>query len=312
MALLKRFSDALRAVFGSNAAAAPSVAKRAARLEQRITRLVDEIPAMPMTAARAITLMEDPDVLLVDIANLIQEDAALATALLRMANSALFAGGSPVLRLDQAVVRLGLWTSKQLVTAVGMRGMLRGRSKETEADRQQLWHHGFVTASICSQLNRTNRLGFKGEEYSAGLLHDLGRLLIALADPDCIAMADLMDFHEEGDVLARERTAIGADHCGLGAWFAELSTLPAELVEVIRHHHAPNTSRLCALVASSDHMANHLHRGESAESYAPLTNPGLSALCKGWAAGRRDALFASLPEVMRTAVAAAEQDLGAI
>ncbi len=313
MPLLKRFSDALRSVFGSNADTVPSVGVRAARLEKQITRLVDEIPAMPVTAARTIALMEDPDVPLSKIAKLIQEDAALATGLLRMANSALYAGGSPVLRIDQAVVRLGLWTCKRLVTAIGMRGVLRGSSKRTmEAERRNLWHHGFVTASLCSQLNRANRLGFKGEEYSAGLLHDLGRLLIALADPECVVLANLMDFREEGDVLARERAAIGADHCGLGAWFAELSSLPAELIEVIKHHHAPGTSRLVALVAAGDHMANHIQCGESTESYAPLTNPGLLVLCVGWSMGRRDTLFAMLPELMRTAITAAEHDLNAI
>ncbi|MBP3954483.1 HDOD domain-containing protein [Gemmata sp. G18] len=314
MALLKRFSDALRSMFASTAPAAPSAAERAGRLETQIRRLVDDMPPLPVTATRALALMEDPDVSLAAIADLIREDAALATGLLRVANSALFAGGAPTIRLDQAVVRLGLWTCKSMVTAIGLRGRLRGRAAAGEPQRQALWHHGFVTASICAQLNRTHRLGFHGEEYSAGLLHDLGRVLIALADPECLALADVMDFREEGDVLARERAAIGADHCALGGWFAELSNLPPELVEVIRHHHTPRAPgegpRLVALVAAADHMANHLRCGGTAENYDPKTNPRLPGLFAGWTGARLERLVASLPELMREAVTAAERELG--
>ncbi|AMV26807.1 HDOD domain protein [Gemmata sp. SH-PL17] len=313
MALLKRFSDALRSMFTSSAPAAPSAAERAVRLEQQIRRLVDEMPPLPVTATRALALMEDPNVSLAAIADLIREDAALATGLLRVANSALFAGGAPTIRLDQAVVRLGLWTCRSMVTAIGLRGRLRGRATTGEFERRTLWHHGFVTASICAQLNRTHRLGFHGEEYSAGLLHDLGRVLIALADPESLALAGAMDFREEGDLLARERAVIGADHCALGGWFAELSNLPPELVEVIRHHHTPRPpgagSRLVALVAAADHMANHLQCGGTTENYNPLTNPRLPFLVAGWGGERQKRLIATLPELMRDAVTTAEREL---
>ena len=59
----------------------------------------------------------------------------------------------------------------------------------TKSDCQALWHHGYVTASLCAQINRAYRLGFNGEEYSAGLLHDLGRILLALADHECLDLA---------------------------------------------------------------------------------------------------------------------------
>ncbi len=313
VALLKRFSDALRSVFGSNPLPTPSASARALHLERQIRLLVDALPALPVTAARALALMEDPDVALADIADLIQEDPALATGLLRVANSALFAGGAAALRLDQAVVRLGLWMCKDLVTAIGMRRMLRGRAAATETDCRTLWHHAFVTASICAQLNRANRLGFQGEEYSAGMLHDLGRLLIALADPESLALAGAMNFQEDADTPQRERAAIGADHCALGGWFAELSNLPPALVEVIRRHHAPppagSPARLVALVAAADHMANHLQRGLSVASYDPATNDGLTTLCTGWSAGRTEHMRTTLPAIMEGAHAAAETEL---
>jgi HD-like signal output (HDOD) protein len=308
--LLKRFSDALRQLFGSATPTAETAVQRAARLERKIRLLVDDMLAMPVTAVRALALIEDPDVALADLADLVRQDTALATVLLRVANSALYAGGTPALRIDQAVIRLGLWSCNNLITAVGVRQSVRARSPESEADCRALWRHGQVTASICTQLDRIYRLGFNGEEYAAGLLHDLGHILIALADRECLALAGVMDLRTD-DPLARERAAIGIDHCALGSWFAELSSLPAPLVEVIRSHHtpecAPNVPRLAALVTSADHMAEHVQRGLAPASYDALDNPGLRRLTIDWAARRQEHLNAAIPAILEAAAAVGQE-----
>ncbi|AWM38251.1 HDOD domain protein [Gemmata obscuriglobus] len=303
MPLLKRFSDALRAVF---APAPPTARERSARLERQIRALVDTLPALPATAVRALALMDDPDVSLGALAELIRSDTALATGLLRVANSALFAGGSAVLRVDQAVVRLGLWQCKSLVTTIGIRRVLSGKTDDTAGALSALWHHGYVTASLCSALNRTGRLGFGGEEYAAGLLHDIGRVLIALADAECVPLARLLDFADDLNPTAREREALGADHCELGAWFALLSNLPGALIDAIKHHHAPaGAPRLAVLVAAADHMANHLECATTAEGYDPTTNSALALLLADRSAGHRDALFANVPGLMTDALGCA-------
>jgi HD-like signal output (HDOD) protein len=309
--LLKRFSDALRQLFGAHPQVSETAGDRAVRLQRKIEHLVDNMPAMPVTAARALALLEDPDVALADLAELVLEDTALATVLLQVANSALFAGGAQAVRLDQAVVRLGLWACKNLITAVGVRSVVRGRAVADDAECRALWHHGLVTAALASRINRAYRIGFNGEEYAAGLLHDLGRVLIALADRECLALSGVMDFREEGDLLARERAAIGADHCELGGWFGELSGLPGPLLGVIRHHHnperAPIVPRLVALTSAADHMANHLHFGHGAGGYDPNTNVGLRCLTANWFPGRREHLWAALPELMESAAEAAKE-----
>ncbi|MDY3557554.1 HDOD domain-containing protein [Gemmata sp. JC673] len=308
MPVLNRISDALRAVFGATRAAAPTAAERSARLERHIRALVDTLPALPATAVRALELMEDPEVSLGALAELIQNDAALAAGLLRVANSALFAGGSAVLRVDQAVVRLGLWRCKGLVAAISIRRVLSGKPDGTADALRALWHHGYVTASLCSGLSRAGRLGFGGEEYAAGLLHDIGRVLIVLADPECVALARLLDFTDDLDPRSREREAMGADHCALGAWFAQLSNLPGALIDTIKHHHAPaGAARLTVLVAAADQMANHLERDATAAGYDPTTNPALTLLLADRSAGHRDALFANVPALMTDALTAAAQ-----
>src|SRR5439155_1058257 len=114
--------------------------------------------------------------------------------------------------------RLGMAQCQNLIVSISMQSLFRQMAPDMQAQCEVLWDHAYVTAFLCRQINRPYRLGFDGEEFAAGLLHDLGRILLLLADPECFQRADAMDFLDEGDKLERERAAIGIDHCSLGGW----------------------------------------------------------------------------------------------
>src|SRR5439155_21607268 len=105
----------------------------------------------------------------------------------------------------------------------------------------------------------------------------------------------------------------GIDHCALGAWFGQHSHLPDALIQTMHFHHTPDltqsSDRLVTLVATADHMANHLQRQEPVEAYNPETNPGLTALVTRWPAARKERLFESLPDLMNEAVQVATCEL---
>jgi HD-like signal output (HDOD) protein len=272
--ILKRFADMLHGLFRSNARTdEDEQAERAARLEENVLRLVGNMPTLPDVATRAVVLANDPNTNLADFARLIERDPAIATGLLRMANSAFYSGGAPAVKLPQAVLRLGMFLCKNLILGISMKSLIWKMVGDEKLQCEALWHHGYVTGCLCRQINRSYRLlpMLDGEEFSAGLLHDVGRILLLLADPECFARADAMDFREEAGLLQRERAAIGIDHCAVGGWFGEHSGLPEVLIQAIRLHHEPNfaanSTRLVALVAAADQMANHLQRGEAVEAY---------------------------------------------
>src|SRR5262249_14252623 len=150
--------------------------------------------------------------------------------------------------------------------SISMKSLIWRIAVHEKAQCEALWHHGYVTAWLCRQIGQAYRLRLDGAEFSAGLLHDLGRILLLLADPQCFARAGGLDFREEPGLLQRERTAIGIDHSALGGWFAEHSKLPDPLIQAMRFHHEPESAEhsntLVGLVATADHMANHLQRGE--------------------------------------------------
>ncbi|MFO0865883.1 MAG: HDOD domain-containing protein [Gemmataceae bacterium] len=143
---------------------------------------IAHLPSLPDTSTRAMALANDPGASLADFSNLIKRDGAIATATLKLANSPLYRVGKPVEELHQAVLRLGLRTCSDLVTSIGMRGLFRNAKRETLERCELLWRHSFFTASMSTQLNVALKLADRGR--IRGLLHDLGRFMIALVVPN--------------------------------------------------------------------------------------------------------------------------------
>jgi HD-like signal output (HDOD) protein len=308
--ILKKFADKLRSLFLANVPSkGEQPATTALRLRDQVFDLVENMPTMPDAATRAMAVANNPDSSLTELARLIEADATIATCLIRYANSALYSGGAPALKLPQAIVRLGLSQCKNLILSIGIKSLFRGMTGATKQQCAVLWHHGHVTGSLCRQINGVYRLGFEGEEFAAGLLHDLGRVLLVLADADCSTRAATMDFHEDAGTLERERAAIGIDHCALGAWFAEHSQLPDTLIQTIQFHHESWTcdkpSQLVLLVATADHMANHVQLGQTIEAYEPEDNLALAELWLRWPEARKQRLSDAIPAMMAEAVRAA-------
>jgi HD-like signal output (HDOD) protein len=308
--MLTLVAEALHGLFrGNGGSRSLRNVDTAVRLEQKVLKLVGNMPTLPDVAARAMALSDDPNATVVDFGRLIEGDGAIATDLLRVANSALYRGCSPVVTPSQAVIRMGMFPCKSLVVSISMKSLMRNMAEAQTQQCEELWHHGFVTGCLCLQINRSFQLKFNGEEFSAGLLHDLGRILLLLADAECFAQVDGLDFVEEPELLDRERDAIGIDHCSLGGWFGKHNKLPDVLIHAMKHHHdrgvLADDKRLVTLVATADHMANHLQRGEDVDSYRPEENAGLASLWAAWPDEKRQQFVEEIPALMVGSVEAA-------
>jgi len=283
---------------------------------QQIKRRLPSVSMLPATAMQALEVVKDPDCSIIEFARVIERDVKLATDILAMANSSLFAGAQPLSSLHQAIVRLGLRQCKQVLYASGLSTMMQRLSREDASNQQRLWRHCFHTAILALHFNHSASLGFEGEEFTAGLMHDIGRLLLGLCLPERAAELDLLDFDGAARLQDREQSLTGTDHCELGAWFARQNNLPGPLVDAVRFHHAPGRApreyqRLVALTAVCDDMANHLQRWGGPDGYDLRSCQPLAVL---ELSGVRDALrrFDALHIVlMRNALHDAEQMLKA-
>jgi HD-like signal output (HDOD) protein len=268
---------------------------------------IQELPTMYDTAVRAMGLANDPDSPVSEYINLIRRDGAVTAKILKVANSVIFRGRHPIDTINQAVVRLGIRECTNLVAAIGISGIYKYANKQSQEACEQLLKHAYLTATLAAGLNGRMRLGFKGEEFCAGLLHDLGRLLLVVSAPDAFHAVDPLTFEEDAFILDHEQAILGINHCQIGANYATKNRLPDSILNCIKYHHKPEIAipehaNLVALISLADHLANHIHRERKVTNYIPADSPGYSVLTAGWEFGRIHTLTTAISATVVTAM----------
>ena len=280
-------------------------------IESLIRKRIADIDMLPTIATQALDIAKDPDCPIGKFAQVVERDVKLAAEILSLANSSMFSPGTPISSLNQAIVRLGLRQSKNLIVTSSLKAMMKQISLKEEWIREVLWRHSFTTAMICLHVNRSLNVGFQGEEFTAGLVHDFGRTLFAVSLPEQFCEIDPFEFDESAETLTHERNVIGTDHGEVGAWFAVANQLPESLQDVIRYHHTPELAtrnlRLVALTATADHMANHLQRCDGAEDYDLTQNPAIALLEKAGVRHATDRLQEVCQQILEASAADAAQ-----
>ncbi len=196
-----------------------------------------KLPSFPPIASRLLQTLSKEDVEIKELTHLIAADAAFSAEILRLANSALFGLEAQVDNLTHAVMMLGLARVKSLTMTVAiMKGYLKGVLKSETLRR--CWTHSLACAFLAEEIAPVWGKD-KDFAYTAGLLHDIGRLSLLVAYP--AEYTNLLTVAEENgfDVLECERQLFDIDHCEAGRWLAEQWKLPAGFGEVLGEHHAP-------------------------------------------------------------------------
>lgn len=237
---------------------------------------------LPTVAMEALEIAKTPHCTIGEFSRIIERDLRLATEIIAQSNSILFSPNQPVTSLHQSVLRLGFKQCQNLILSASVSSLMQRLPLESRLAQELLWRHSITTAITSVHLNRLLGLGFQGEDFTAGLIHDMGRMLIAVAYPDRLEEIDPLDFEESEGVTQAERDVLGTDHCAIGAWYADENRLPIELREVLLAHHGDHSvminHRLVALTMASDHIANYIQRHEPTAEYPFRTNPGLRRL----------------------------------
>ena len=194
------------------------------------------LPSLPTVAARLLGMMGRPDVNLKEVSNLIVSDAALTGEILRMSNSAMFSARGEVRSILQALAVLGTEKVKGLACTVALRSYL-GNALQIPA-LKRCWRHNLATAVVSAEIADWARED-SGEAYTAGILHDIGRLgLIAIDPARYLQVLDKAAIHG-GDLCHHERETYGLDHTVAGEWLASSWGLPLFIRNAIRDHHLP-------------------------------------------------------------------------
>jgi HD-like signal output (HDOD) protein len=200
--------------------------------------LLAKIPAFPPVVLKALDLLSNDDVQVAELVGLIDSDAVFSSQVLRVANSPMFGFRNQIESVQRAVVSLGLTRIQALTMSVATANYLKATLKTEELHR--CWRHTLASAIICRELARACSIE-EDRAYTAGLLHDIGRLGLLVAYPsEYSALLRAADRVQEA-LLDQEKQLFGMDHCEAGRCLVEKWGLPPEFRLITgRHHDQPS------------------------------------------------------------------------
>jgi putative nucleotidyltransferase with HDIG domain len=209
---------------------------------QKIKREIEEIgalPTLPDIPAKILQYIASDTSSMDDISRIIERDPPLAAAVLKVANSAYYGMPQRVASLPLALTILGLNEIISIITSISVVRVFAVGKRACVFDRAKFWQHSFGCATAARMLARDLRVRSGGSEFAAGLLHDIGKLIL---DQFFHAkLREIIRLREEESLtpIEAELRVMGIDHATLGSWLAEQWNLPAILVEAIAYHHRP-------------------------------------------------------------------------
>jgi len=209
-------------------------------LRERILSQVRDLPPLPSTCMRLMSVLNRPDSTIQQIIETIQYDQAVVACVLRQCNSAASGLRRTVHSLREAVAFLGTQRVLGLVLVQQGGAILSRKQAGYGLAAGQLWRHSVAVAITATNLGARLRVADTNLLFTAGLLHDIGKIVLNthVADEYVEIMRRV---REEGAAFQEaERAVLGCSHDEVGGDVAEHWQLSAPIVRAIRHHHSPD------------------------------------------------------------------------
>lgn len=219
-------------------------------------RRINEIVPFPPVVAEILDAMHDKNVTASKVTALIESDPALTARILRSANSPFYGLRADVVTVEHAMRMLGLEEIGHLLLAAQMKSRLSALDPRQRERTEALWRHSVAAAAVARLIVREHRLPTDGKEYTAALLHDMGKLVLIQYYPkECAVLEELIEDLCIDDVEA-ERQTIQVPHTEIGRQLGEQWRLPKEYIEVMLHHHQPERSPSVPVLTAVVRMAD--------------------------------------------------------
>ncbi|MFD2112405.1 diguanylate cyclase [Thiorhodococcus fuscus] len=200
------------------------------------------LPTLPGVAIRVIEMGRDPDINIGALAGLLSKDPALASRLLRVCNSPLYAKRRSTTNLHQAVMLLGVNSTMNLALSFSLSELYRS-SDVDRAAVDRVWRRALISGLASRMLGETLKQNALDEFYLAGLLQDLGILALSAAVPDRYLKL-LTTYQSHDPFVEREREALGFDHGEVGTWLMRHWGLSERLAVTAASAHDPNRAEI--------------------------------------------------------------------
>jgi HD-like signal output (HDOD) protein len=216
--------------------------------------------------------LESPQCNLVTLGDAIEKDPDLTGRLLRLSNSSFYGFSTRLATVTEAISLIGVQQVQDLILASSIVEQFAGVSDEF-VSMESFWRHSLACGIGARMLAMERRLPNADRFFVAGLLHDVGRLVLFARAPQ--AAQQIFELYRREHLLLRdaEIRVLGYDHQQIAEVLLQLWNLPANLVQAVAHHHQPSASQIAreeaAVVHVSDHLVNAMQIGSSGERHVP-------------------------------------------
>jgi len=227
---------------------------------KRIIDSIDSLPTLPDTAVRLIDLANRDNYQVSDIITIIERDPAIATRVLKVANSPFYGFLGKISSIDHAVTLLGMNELKNIVLASAL-SIYFGNGKQLgHSSLNNLWKHSVVTAFVARMLGEDLGDHDIASLFLIGLIHDIGFVIMSRYFKE--EFSELMEIAGEKDVelYTLEKKIVGASHCEIGALILKNWKLPHKVVLAVLFHHEPWKDTSYPLVSTIIYFADILAR----------------------------------------------------
>jgi len=245
---------------------------------RKLVGRIGKLPAMPKTYGRLQVALSQPTVTAGEVGDIVNADAAIASKVLQITNSAFFRLRKPMVRIKDAVTYLGFAAIRNLVLSAEISSQWKIPQDLPDVDPERLQYHAQLAAAACKSLAAGR--ASPDDAWLAGLLHDIGYWILVQECPTDLARALDLSRTRGLPLFECERTAIGATHAEIGAYLLGLWGLPYSVVEAVALHHTPTAvtphgyDLLSALAVSHALLES---AGGHALSAAGEADPGVDA-----------------------------------
>ena len=243
---------------------------------------VKSFPAMPTTATKLLTLLDDPEVSFHQVEDIIKYDPGLTANILKLTNSAYFGIPLKVSSVKQAMTLLGWKRLLQLVMTLCMSTLMKKPVPGYDLPQGELWRHSVTVSIAAENIVKALKIPDADEVFTAALLHDVGKLILGGFVKD--------DLHDIEEMVAKgitldvaEHLILGTNHAEVGAHILRQWSFPEDLVNAVGWHHNPESCENLCMLSDIVHIANSLGQmigaGRGREDFSSdLSLPVLSKL----------------------------------
>ena len=249
---------------------------KGADLFKQIIKHSKALPPMPEIMAKATAILSDDNAGFKEVGDVLETDQAMATRVLKLANSAYYGLSVPVESVQQASALLGFQTLIELITVVSTSQMMGKSLKGYNISSKEMWEHSLSVATAAKLIAEKKHPEFVGNAFNAGLIHDSGMIII----DEYIEKnkASFQNYLEDGITLhSAEKKILGFNHSEIASEFFKKWNLPPAQTKAIKYHHHPEASEN-DILSYILHIADYIAMTEKPEKNYKVNEQALSQL----------------------------------